>query len=320
MSTHIFEYIGNSDRFGYGKYLDDMKIIIDGHTGYINATKLCMLGKKHLRNWHKNESSKELISCYNDTTDEIYGESSSDQSGTRTVSYEIGGDDLKGMTRKEQEVIMGTYYHRTIIVHLAQWISPTFALKVSKIVDDYISYENKRKIRELKGENKTLLDKVDDQSKLITDQSKLITDQSKQIAELLTTTRTIVDINNEQNQKLDKMASAIERMRQHLDNSTSQPSKREAILIYRNEHDSVDVMRVRCGTYAYLKKYKSTAAWYREYNDISNSKKAINYMKVNNMIQFEKDKTTKAIIPEKDDRVYIRRCLRRLNDSYVSSA
>ena len=306
MSTHIFEYIGNSDRFGYGKYLDDMKIIIDGNTGYINATKLCALGNKRLKNWQQNLSTKELIECFNI-------EPGWNSSQVQEVSYEVKQEDIKGYPKSEQEAMVGTYYHRTIIVHLAQWISPTFALKVSKIVDDYISYENKRKIRELKGENKTLLDKVDDQS-------KLITDQSKQIAELLTTTRTIVDINNEQNQKLDKMASAIERMRQHLDNNTSQPSKREAILIYRNEHDSVDVMRVRCGTYAYLKKYKSTAAWYREYNDISNSKKAINYMKVNNMITFEKDKTTKAIIPEKDDRVYIRRCLRKLNDSYVSNA
>ena len=130
MSTHIFEYIGNSDRFGYGKYLD-FSIIIDGYTGYINATKLCALGNKHLRNWHKNESSKELIACYEDDT-------RSDQSGYG-VSYEIGRKELAGLTKVEQESAMGTYYHRTIIVHLAQWISPAFGAKVSNILSNYES-------------------------------------------------------------------------------------------------------------------------------------------------------------------------------------
>lgn len=300
MSTHIFEYIGDSKRFGYGMYLD-LKIVIDRQTNYINATKLCNLGNKKLKNWQQNVSTKELIEYFNNNES---GWNSSQTTGPifqkrPSISYEICGDDLKGIPRKEQEVMMGTYYHKTIIVHLAQWISPAFALKVSKIVDDYIDTENSRKIRELKGENMTLQD---------------------QIAKLLATTETILTINNEQNAKLDKMTSAIEKMRIHLDNSTSVPSKREAILVYRNPDDTSDIMRFRCGTHAYLKTIKAGASWYREYKNISNSKKAINYMKVNNMIQFEKDKTTKAIIPEKDDRVYIRRCLRRLNDSYVSSA
>jgi hypothetical protein len=290
MSTHIFEYIGDSKRFGYGMYLD-LRIIIDSKTNYINATKLCALGNKKLFNWHKTDSSKELIACYNESI-----VSPSDQKG---IQYEISGGDLKGLTRKEQEIIMGTYYHKSIVVHIAQWISPTFAFKVSKIVDDYIDTENSRKIRELKGENMTLQD---------------------QIAKLLATTETILAVNHKQNEKLDKMTSAIEKMRIHLDNSTSVPSKREAILVYRNPDDTNDIMRFRCGTQAYLKTYKANAKWYKEYKNISNSKKAINYMKVNNMIEFEKDKTTKAIIPDQDDRLFIRKCLRRLDASYLTEA
>lgn len=307
MSTHIFEYIGDSKRFGYGMYLD-LKIIIDGNTGYINATKLCMLGNKRLGYWQRNESSKELIAYYNDN-----GEPCADQHRVQEALYEVKQEDVKGVAKKDQETIVGTYYNKNLIVHLAQWISPAFAFKVSKIVDDYIGYENNRKIRELKGENKTLLDKVDD--------------QSKQIAKLLTTTQTILTINNEQtsalrqqNVKLDKMASAIEKMRIHLDNSTSVPSKREAILVYRNPDDTSDIMRFRCGTHAYLSAYKAGASWYREYNNISNSKKAINYMKTNNMIEFEKDKTTKAIIPDKEERLFIRKCLKKLDASYLAEA
>jgi hypothetical protein len=300
MSTHIFEPI--TERFGYGNYLD-LKIIIDSKTKYINATKLCQLGNKHLRYWQRTDSSKELIDTFNINVP------GADLHGAQ-VSYEIKQKDLKGLPRTDQEIILGTYYHRDLIVHLAQWISPAFAFKVSKIVNDYIGYENKRKIRELKGENKTLLDKVDDLS-------KQNIDLKKQNEEVLAATRTLITMGNEQLTKIDSMSAEISRIRHHLDNETSKPNKRELILVYRNKDDPKAVMRIRAGTEEYIKKFRRNAVWYREYSNISNSKKAINYMKDNGMITFEKGKTTKTIIHDINERNHLRQCLKKLDESYA---
>jgi chromosome segregation ATPase len=39
----------------------------------------------------------------------------------------------------------GTYIHRKLIAHIASWISPSFALKVSDIVEEYLLIEEKEK-------------------------------------------------------------------------------------------------------------------------------------------------------------------------------
>lgn len=284
MSTHIFESI--TDRFGYGKYLD-LEIVIDSETKYINATKLCQLGNKRLKNWLRLDSAKTLLQFFDNM---------STGSDLSQWYYEIGRGDIDSKDDTKRNIIMGTYFHRKLIVHIAQWISCEFALKVSEIVDNY----NDRRNRDLLKEKD---DKID---------------------ELMAMMKTLMNMNHDQTDtlkrqetKLDELTSEVKRMRVHLDNDTSQPHKREAILIYRNASDDKTVMRIRCGTLLYLKKYKTNATWYKEYTHISNSKKALNYMRDNGLFVPEKGKTTKTVIYDKNERIYLRKCLKELDNSYA---
>jgi hypothetical protein len=143
MSTHIFEPI--TDRFGYGNYLD-LRIIIDNKTKYINATKLCTRGDKHLYHWCDTDTSKRLLKYWESLYPSI----------SRGVRYEIKRSDIKGVPKDDADKILGTYYHEDIIPHIAQWISPEFAIKVSHIIKEYVQHENEKIIRALKGENESL--------------------------------------------------------------------------------------------------------------------------------------------------------------------
>ena len=296
MSTHIFTPI--TDRFGYGKYLD-LEIVIDSDTGYINASKLCQLGGKKLKNWLRLDSAKELM--------DYAGSNGGSDLSHHSVSYEIKNENIMGISKSDQDAITGTYFHRKLIVHIAQWISCKFAMKVSDIIDDYVSRENNRMIRELKGENKTLLDRVDD--------------LTKQNNELLVATRTIIDMNHSQNntlakqdKKLDMLTAEVNRIRRHLDNSEVDENKRESILVYRLEHDGMDTMRIRCGTNEYLSKFRYNARWYKEYDLISNSKRALNYLKSVGYLNKQTD--AKFIIGDREHRIKLLQMLRKVNDSY----
>ena len=113
MSTHIFESI--TERFGYGNYLD-LKIIIDGKTNYINATKLCQLGGKKLKHWQENSSTKSLIDYYEDHTIELHGRNSDHV----RPSYEVTQHNMKGLNKETQIIVVGTYYHKDLIVQIGR--------------------------------------------------------------------------------------------------------------------------------------------------------------------------------------------------------
>ena len=283
MSTHIFEPI--TDRFGYGKYLDT-EIVIDSKTKYINASKICKQNGKKLKNWLINDGNQELVESWLKIN---RGQNSAPY-------YDIDRTNVVGIPKSDQDKILGKYFHEDLLIMIAQWVSKDFAFKVIDIIKNY----NDR-------HNKALLKEKDDK----------IDEQSKKIEELLAMSRTIISMNHDQNAKLDNMSAEISRIRHHLDNETSRPNKRELILVYRNKDDSKAVMRIRAGTEEYLKKFRRNAVWYREYSNISNSKKAINYMKDNGMITFEKGKTTKTVIHDINERNHLRQCLKKLDESYA---
>ena len=92
------------------------------------------------------------------------------------ASAGIPADDLFAIITGGQAVeIHGTYAHPKLILHIAAWASPAFAVMVSDIV-------NKHFINEAMRERDVLLGKKDDK---IDELSKKIDNQSRQIAELL---------------------------------------------------------------------------------------------------------------------------------------
>ncbi|AQN67947.1 putative kilA-n domain protein [Saudi moumouvirus] len=116
----IYEDI--NDKFSYGK-LGDFNIVMMKKNGYVNATNLCKNIKKEFYHWKENKNSKELIK-------ELI--SSPDYPGDEPIITITGGKITK---------IRGTYVHPELIIHIASWCSPKYALKVSKIVIEYHSME-----------------------------------------------------------------------------------------------------------------------------------------------------------------------------------
>ncbi|QRI42888.1 N1R/p28-like protein [Cheloniid poxvirus 1] len=60
---------------------------------------------------------------------------------------------------KHQYEVSGSYIHQDLIPHIASWISPSFAIKVSKIINCYVSGKYEFKLKEkLKKEEKYNMD------------------------------------------------------------------------------------------------------------------------------------------------------------------
>ena len=82
--------------------------------GYINATMLCKAGGKEFKHWFENKTTKLLINT------------SESEVGIPTSQLI---DIKKGNSSKFEQ---GSWIHPDLGIHLAQWISPSFALQVSR--------------------------------------------------------------------------------------------------------------------------------------------------------------------------------------------
>jgi hypothetical protein len=152
----IFEFIDTKKEYARGKY-GEFEVIIMKKNGYVNATKLCKEKGKRFDHWLENKSSKELVS------------------EVKKSSPGIPGDAIIKITGGNILEVRGTYVHPDLVPHIASWISPVFALKVSKIVNEYIIQEYKYTlskqekeiliqkgiIEKKKGKITTLMEKLD---------------------------------------------------------------------------------------------------------------------------------------------------------------
>jgi len=131
-----------NDDFSWGKYAD-FEVVIMNKNGFINCTKMCQHisdetgHQRLLKNWTPITNAKELIKAVSSTAG---------QQATDLMPIIKGG--------KIQE-ITGTYCHPDLVPHIASWASPQFAVKVARIVNEYLS-------REAKDEREKLLRKKDD--------------------------------------------------------------------------------------------------------------------------------------------------------------
>jgi KilA-N domain/Protein of unknown function (DUF3627) len=115
--------------FGLGKYGEfEVYIMMKSSketgyiAGYINATKLCDMANKRFTNWAANADAKKMINAF------------ASASGIPDAQMMI-----KITTSSKSHIrIRGTYVHPDLIPHIASWASPEFAIKVSKIVNQYM--------------------------------------------------------------------------------------------------------------------------------------------------------------------------------------
>ncbi|QRM15850.1 n1r/p28-like protein [Albatrosspox virus] len=146
LSVIVTDHI--DDRFSWVRY-DDFEIIVMKENGYVNATKLCILGNRRLSDWLNMESTKELIR-----------EAEYVNRNWKAKSFYT--DDIKGVIldiESEDYVyeVSGCYIHQDLISHITSWISPLFSLKVSKIMNYYTMSKYERELRDKEDINKEFL-------------------------------------------------------------------------------------------------------------------------------------------------------------------
>uniref|UniRef100_A0AAT9UQJ8 KilA N domain protein n=1 Tax=Apapanepox virus TaxID=3049969 RepID=A0AAT9UQJ8_9POXV len=132
------------DKFCYIQY-DEFELLMMKENKFINATKLCKLGNKRFRDWLRLDGSKELIQ----TVEEINGlwKINAQRRSARGIIIEVNGSN-----QYSKYDVTGSYVHQDLLPHITSWISSYFAIKVSKIINCYVSgkYEFKLKERENK--------------------------------------------------------------------------------------------------------------------------------------------------------------------------
>jgi hypothetical protein len=121
----IFENI--NDKYSWGNY-GEFKVMIMRENGYINVTKICKDGGKEFFNWKRLDVATNFLQ-----------EVSSILRIQRTdLLITVKGGD------KKLQVVTGTYAHPDLVPHIASWVSPSFAIKVSGIINKWraLSPEN----------------------------------------------------------------------------------------------------------------------------------------------------------------------------------
>lgn len=88
--------------------------------GYINATAMCHAAGKRWNHYSSNETTKAFIAAL---------ESEAGIPASKLIQSVSGGEPK----------LQGTWVHPQVAIHLAQWCSPTFAVKVSGWVYDWMS-------------------------------------------------------------------------------------------------------------------------------------------------------------------------------------
>jgi hypothetical protein len=167
-------YESVNEEYGWGKY-GDFKILIRKKDGYVNMTKLCKDGGKELFNWSANDNSKKII-------DELSSSLGIPRDDVLTVV--VGGKNTD---------LRGTYVHQDLVPHIASWISPQFAFKVSRIVNNFIVQEYRD---ELRRKDKQLAEKDQENGRL----DKLGKELKEQNAQLMEQNRLLhakLDLANE---------------------------------------------------------------------------------------------------------------------------
>ncbi len=91
--------------------------------GYINATELCQRAEKLFGNYNQNAQTRAFL----EELSTAIGIPIAGSEGL--VQIRMGGSDPSGQ---------GTWVHPRVAIHLAQWLSPAFAVQVTKWVMDWV--------------------------------------------------------------------------------------------------------------------------------------------------------------------------------------
>ena len=129
--------------------------------GYVNATLLCKAAGKRIDNWMRLTGTKKIIK-------ELYRSLTCEE--TDLISIIQGGND---------KLSQGTYLHSDLGIQLAQWISPSFAIQVSRWTRELLLF-GKVELGQEKS-NKELENKFQEQIKLLTQEKQQAIEEKEQV-------------------------------------------------------------------------------------------------------------------------------------------
>ena len=158
--------------------------------GMINATMLCKAGKKLLANYNQNKQTKEYLDAL-----------SSDMRIPISQLIQI----CKGNSSKFQQ---GTWVHRKVAIHLAQWLSPSFAVQVSNWLDE-LFITGKVELGQEKS-NKELENKFQEQIKQLTqEKQQAIQEKEQAITEKATIAHRFTSLTHNHNKILKRRRRGV---------------------------------------------------------------------------------------------------------------
>ena len=282
----VFEHI--NEKYAYGAY-GDFKIMLMKKNSYINATKLCGKNNKQLCHWLENKSSTELI---NEVKKDII------QQINPAIGIPIAGNfnniDIKNNEiepiiiikggNKLNKNFVGTYVHPLLIPHIASWISPVFAIKVSKIVNEFLVTEYKNKLMEKENENLSLMNKMDLMLKKMDEQTKQMKEETRELKEQ----------NNKQMDKLSELQITVNKISNKLDSCAHMPDNNELsdrFVVMKSDVDYYVIRAQDRNIYNAIKRQENKG--YTKIKDLINSESIPNSIYLWNAIKDELIKENK---------------------------
>ena len=125
MTTNTLRDLIIKDNYTSGNYCE--LVMMMKENGYINVTKLCKDGGKEFFNWKANKISEIFL-------DEV------------SSNLQICKNDILTSIPGCNKPLCGTYAHPDLVPHIASWISPKFAVKVSSILSEWRKLSSKNEM------------------------------------------------------------------------------------------------------------------------------------------------------------------------------
>ena len=287
---NTFKATAITSDYHYGK-LADFKVILRTKDAYINATKLCKKVSKEFSDWKRLKGSQELLSYYDrcyfddeDEEDDPPGIPQGQQNEFKCIEI-INNDKLQDHTDQQIKLIQGTYVPADIAIMVAQWMSPAYALMVSRIVREHHSSILTIENVELVKKNTDLNTQMEELKALIKGGHD---EAMKQLVE-------VTQDNKTTHKMLSKLQLDVKSVKEYLKN---QECSKEVIVYYRLKNDSRKNFCIRAGELKSVKKYfDEEVDDVTIYENISNPKlllrkmKDLGYLPRNKLCNFEMEET-----------------------------
>ena len=224
----IFLKINND--FSWGKYAD-FKVCIMKKNGWINATKMVQMineetgKKKPFSQWKVTDSAKELIEFWS--------------VGYPTDQYliTIGANGAINDIR-------GAYIHPDLIPHVASWASPKFALKVSKIVNEYYSKKAYKETQRKIIEQKCQIEEKDDTIVQLNKKMNRIMSGNEELLEknkkINRRVKRLLEVNNDMYEQNETIQNKLDNISSDRVVHTGKKSDKPQFIVFKNNYDPDD--------------------------------------------------------------------------------